>query len=158
MRIAALYAVEKQIRGRPPDERRRVRQADAKPLFEALQGWLEATLPSLPARGELGRAMRYAIARMKRMAVYLDDGRLEIDNNAAERSLRGVALGKKNYLFAGADSGGESGAVIYTLVETAKLNGVDSQAWLAHVIANIADHPMSRIDDFLPWNFRSCVN
>jgi hypothetical protein len=172
MRIAALYAVEKQIRGRPPDERRRVRQADAKPLFEALQGWLEATLPSLPARGELGRAMRYATARMKRMAVYLDDGRPEIESepsanlgwdpdwqaNAAERPVRGIALGKKNYLFASADSGGMSAAILYTLIETAKLNGVDPQAWLAHVIANIADHSMKQIDDFLPWRFRLCAN
>lgn len=158
LRIAALYRIEKAIRGKPPDERRRVRQEQAKPLFQELQDWLEATLPSLPARSSLAKAVRYAIARMKRLAVYLGDGRLEIDNNAAERSVRGVALGKKNYLFAGADSGGTSGAVIHTLVETAKLNGVDSQAWLAHVIANIADHPMRRIDDFLPWNFRSCVN
>ncbi|MBX9741282.1 MAG: IS66 family transposase [Beijerinckiaceae bacterium] len=158
LRIAALYRIEKAIRGKPPDERRRVRQEQAKPSFQELQDWLEATLPSLPARGSLAKAVRYAIARMKRLAVYLGDGRLEIDNNAAERSVRGVCLGKKNYLFAGADSGGESGAVIYTLVETAKLNGVDAEAWLAHVIANIAKHPMSRIDDFLPWNYRPCVN
>lgn len=127
-------------------------------MFEDLQAWLAKTLPTLPARGELGRAMRYAIARLKRLKIYLDDGRLEIDNNAAERSVRGVALGKKNYLFAGADSGGTSGAILYTLIESAKLNGVDVQAWLAHVIANIAEHPMRRIDVFLPWNYRSCVN
>lgn len=158
VRIAALYRIERTIRGKPPDERRRVRQERAKPLFEELQAWLESTLPSLPACGSLAKAIRYAVARMKRLAVYLGDGRLEIDNNAAERSVRGVCLGKKNYLFAGADSGGESGAVIYTLVETAKLNGVEPQAWLRDVIADIADHPMSRIDDFLPWNYAPCVN
>ena len=158
LKIAALYRIEKAIRGRPPDERRRARLNEAKPLFEELQDWLNRTLLALPARGELAKAMRYAIARMKRLAVYLDDGRLEIDNNAAERSVRGISLGKKNYLFAGADSGGESGAVIYTLVETAKLNGIDPEAWLRHVIANIADHPMNRLDDFLPWNFKACVN
>jgi transposase len=158
LRIAGLYEVERRIRGRPPDERRLVRQAEASPLFEDLQAWLEATLPSLPPRGELAKAMRYAIARMRRLKTYLDDGRLEIDNNAAERSVRGIALGKKNYLFAGADSGGESGAVLYTLIETAKLNGIDPEAWLTHVIANIADYPMKRIDDLLPWNFRPCVN
>jgi transposase len=158
LKIAALYRIEKAIRGRPPDERRHARLNEAKPLFEELQDWLDRTLLALPARGELAKAMRYAIARMKRLAVYLDDGRLEIDNNAAERSVRGISLGKKNYLFAGADSGGESGAVIYTLVETAKLNGIDPEAWLRHVIANIADHPMNRLDDFLPWNFKACVN
>lgn len=158
LRIASLYEVEKRIRGKPPDERQCVRQADARPLFENLRTWLETTLPSLPPRGELAKAMRYAIARMRRLKIYLDDGRLEIDNNAAERSVRGIALGKKNYLFAGADSGGESGAVLYTLIETAKLNGIDPEAWLTHVIANIADHPMKRIDELLPWNFKPCVN
>jgi len=153
-RIARLYAVERRIRGEPPDERRSVRQADAKPLFEDLRAWLQAVLPSLPPRGELAKAMRYAIARMKRLEIYLEDGRLEIDNNAAERSVRGIGLGRKNYLFAGADSGGESGAVLYTLVETAKLNSVDPQAWLTQVIATIADHPMKRIDELLPWNFK----
>lgn len=124
VRIAALYRIERTICGKPPDERRRVRQEQAKPLFEELRAFLESTLPSLPARGSLAKAVRYAIARMKRLTVYLGDGRLEIDNNAAERSVRGVCLGKKNYLFAGADSGGVSGAVIYTLVETAKLKGI----------------------------------
>lgn len=158
LRIAALYAIEARIRGRPPDERRRVREAEAAPLFEDLREWLEKTLPSLPNRGELAKAMRYAITRMKRLKVYLKDGRLEIDNNIAERSVRGIAVGKKNYLFAGSDKGGEHGAIIYTLIETAKLNGVDPQAWLAHVIENIADHSINRIDDFLPWNFRPCAS
>jgi transposase len=158
LRIAALYEIETRVRGKLPDERRRLRQAEAAPLFEDLQGWLGRTLPSLPNRGELAKAMRYAITRMKRLKVYLEDGRLEIDNNIAERSVRGIALGKKNYLFAGSDKGGEHGAVIYTLIETAKLNGVDPQAWLAHVIENIAGHSITRIDDFLPWNFRPCAS
>lgn len=157
-RIAALYEIEKRIRGKPPDERACVRQDEAKEKFEALHDWLQTTLPSVPGRGELAKAMRYAITRMKRMKAYLKDGRLELDNNIAERSVRGVAVGKKNYLFAGSDNGGESAAVIYSLVETAKLNGVDPHAWLAHVIANIADHPMKQIDDLLPWNVPVCAS
>jgi len=157
-RIAALYEIEKRIRGKPPDERACVRQDDAKEKFEALHDWLQTTLPSVPGRGDLAKAMRYAIARMKRMKIYLQDGRLEIDNNIAERSVRGVAVGKKNYLFAGSDAGGESAAVIYTLVETAKLNGVEPHAWLTHVIANIADHPMKKINDLMPWKFAPCAS
>jgi len=152
VRIAALYEVEKRARGKPPDERRRLRQADAKPLFEDLFEWLNKTLPSIPGRGELAKAIRYAITRMKRLKIYLKDGRLELDNNIAERSVRGIAVGKKNYLFAGSDSGGERAAVMYTLMETAKLNKIEPQIWLSHVIQNIADHPMKKIDDFLPWN------
>ena len=152
-RIAALYEIEKRIRGKPPDERANVRKAQAKEKFEALQDWLQAALPSVPGRGELAKAMRYAITRMKRMAVYLQDGRLELDNNIAERSVRGIAIGKKNYLFAGSDSGGMSAAVIYSLIETAKLNSVEPHAWLTHVIEIIADYPMKKIDDLMPWNF-----
>jgi len=153
-RIAALYEIEKRARGHPPHKRRRLRQEEAKEKFEALHNWLQATLPGLPGRSELAKAMRYAITRMKRMTVYLDDGRLELDNNIAERSVRGVAVGKKNYLFAGSDAGGDSAAIIYTLVETAKLNGVEPQAWLRHVIENIADHQVKKIDELLPWNWR----
>jgi len=153
-RIAALYEIEKRIRGKPPDERSCIRKEEARGKFEALHDWLQATLPSIPGRGELAKAMRYAVTRMKRMKVYLENGRLELDNNIAERSVRGIAIGKKNYLFAGSDSGGENAAVIYSLVETAKLNGVEPHAWLTHVIGNIADHPMKKIDELLPWNWR----
>lgn len=154
-RIAALYTVEKEIRGSPPDIRRAVRQDRSKQLFEDLQAWLDATLPSLPARGELARAIRYAITRLKKLAVWLDDGRLEIDNNAAERAMRPLALGRKNWLFAGSDSGGIRAASLITLIETAKLNAVDPQAWLTHVLATIADHPIKKIDELLPWNFKT---
>ena len=152
-RIAALYAIEKQIRGRPPDQRKKVRQEKAKPLFEDLQIWLEATLPSLPGRGELAKAVRYALTRLKKLKIYLGDGRLAIDNNAAERALRGPVLGRKNYLFAGSDTGGTRAANLYTLIETAKLNHVDPQAWLTHVLAHIPDHKINRINELLPWNF-----
>jgi len=153
-RIAVLYEIEKRARGRPPGERRQLRQEEAKEKFEALLDWLQARLPAVPGRSELAKAIRYAITRMKRMTAYLDDGRLEIDNNIDERSVRGIAVGKKNYLYAGSDAGGVAAAVIYSLVETAKLNGVEPQSWLTHVIANIADHPMKKIDGLLPWNWR----
>ena len=124
----------------------------ASPLFEDLQSWLAATLPSLPGRSALAQAIRYALGRMKRMTVYLEDGTAGIDNNAAERALRGIAVGRRNWTFAGSDRGGERAAAIYTLTETAKLNGVDPQAWLTDVLTRIADHPVGRIDELLAWN------
>lgn len=153
-KIAALYAIEKEIRGSPPEERLAVRREKAKPLFAELQVWLDRTLPSLPGRSGLAQAVRYAITRLKRLEPYLDAGRLEIDNNAAERSIRPLALGRKNWLFAGSDRGGERAAAIAGLIETAKLNDIDPEAWLAHVLAHIADHPINRIDELLPWNWR----
>lgn len=152
--IAGLYAVEQDVRGRPPDERRRERQARAGPLLDQLRRWLDLTLPKLSRRSDLAVAVRYALARWPALTRYADDGRLELDNNAAERSLRGVALGRKNWLFAGSDQGGHRAASIYSLVETAKLNGVDPQAWLADTIARIADHPARRVAELLPWNYR----
>jgi len=153
-RIAGLYAVEEDVRGRPPDERRRERQARAGALLDQLRCWLDTTLPKLSRRSDLAVAVRYALARWPALVRYADDGRLEIDNNAAERSLRGVALGRKNWLFAGSDQGGHRAASIYSLVETAKLNGVDPQAWLADTIARISDHPARRVAELLPWNYR----
>lgn len=115
---------------------------------------LEATLPKLSRKSDLAIAVRYALSRWQALGRYLDDGRLEIDNNAAERALRVVALGRKNWLFAGSDKGGERAAAIYSLIETAKLNGVDPEAWLRDTINRIADHPNPRIDELLPWNYR----
>ncbi len=152
-RIAGLYGIEKEIRGSPPDTRVAVRWERSKPLFDDLQAWLGATLPSLPGRSSLATAIRYAITRMKRMEPFFQDGRCELDNNTAERSMRCVAVGRKNYLFAGSDRGGERAAAAYTLIETAKLNGVDPQAWLTDVLTRIADHPINKIDEFLPWRF-----
>ncbi|MAW81376.1 MAG: IS66 family transposase [Parvularcula sp.] len=153
-RIADLYAIEKDIRGSPPETRVAVRQAKAKPVFEELQHWLEARLTGLPGRSALAGAIRYAIVRMKRMGPYLECGICELDNNAAERSVKGIALGRKNYMFVGSDNGGTRAAAIYSLIETAKLNGVNPQAWLTEVLAKIADHPINKIDEFLPWNWR----
>jgi len=153
-RIARLYEIERRIRGAPPDHRRAVRQEEAKAPFTELQAWLEAVLPTLPGRGALAVAIRYAITRLKRLHVYLEDGRLSIDNNAAERAIRGLALGRKNWLFAGSDKGGERAAILATLIETAKLNTVDPQGWLADVLTRIAEHPINKIEEFFPWNWR----
>ena len=153
-RIGALYAVETAIRGLPPDQRREVRQARAGPLLADLKTWFEATAAKLSAKSELAQAMRYALIRWDALVRYRDDGRLEIDNNAAERALRAVALGRKNYLFAGSDAGGERAAAIYSLTETAKLNGLDPEAYLRDVLARIADHPINRIEELLPWHWR----
>jgi transposase len=150
-RIAALYGIEKQIRGRPHEERRTVRQERSKPLLASLRSWFEATLPQLSRKSDTTTAIRYALSRWNALLRFCEDGRLEIDNNAAERSLRGVALGRKNYLFAGSDSGGERAAAIYSLIESAKLNGLDPEVYLREVLTRIADHPINRIQELLPW-------
>ncbi|MDE2498568.1 MAG: IS66 family transposase [Alphaproteobacteria bacterium] len=154
-RIGALYGVEDEARGRPPDERRRLRQQRAKPLLDALHAWLAVTKQKLSPKTELAAAIRYALGRWTALCRYADDGRLEIDNNAAERAIRPLALGRKNYLFAGSDKGGERAAAIYSLIETAKLNGRDPEAYLRDVLAHIADHPINRITELLPWNWPS---
>lgn len=151
-RIAALYAIEAQIRGQPPDVRRRERQARAGPLLENLRAWLAGVLAKVSAKSELAKAIGYSLTRWRALTRYCDDGRIEIDNNAAERALRGVALGRGNYLFMGSDAGGERAASIYSLVETAKLNGLDPHAYLREVLTRIAEHPINRIDELLPWN------
>lgn len=153
-RIAALYGIEKQIRRKPPDIKRQVRQTKAWPLFDALQVWLSAQIDKIPAKSALAGAIRYAITRLKRLEVYLSDGRLSIDNNSAERSIRGIALGRKNYMFYGSDRGGDRAAAAYTLLESAKLNGINPQAYLTWVLGAIADHPVNRIDELLPWNYK----
>ena len=153
-RIAELYAVEKAARGLPHDKRTAIRQAEAKPAFDGLEAWLSAQLPDISGKSPLASAIRYALTRMARMRPYLDHGILELDNNTAERAMRAVALGRKNYLFVGSQTGGKSAAIAYTLIETAKLNGVDPQAWLADTLARIPDHKINRIDELLPWNAR----
>ena len=151
-RIRALYLIEKQIRGRPAEERRAARQARARPLFEAMGAWLETSLTQVWTKSETAAAIRYALALWPALSRYLDDGRIELDNSAAERALRAVALGRKNYLFAGSDSGGERAAVFYSLIGSAKLSGLNPEFYLRHVLSRIADHPIARIEELLPWN------
>jgi hypothetical protein len=152
-RIAALYAIEKEIRGHPAEQRREVRETRARPLLDSLKRWLEEKLGKLSRKSDTALALRYALGRWNALVRYVDDGRIEIDNNAAERALRTVALGRKNYLFAGSDAGGERAAAIYSLIGTAKLNGLDPEFYLRNVLSRIADHPINRIEQLLPWNF-----
>lgn len=151
-RIQALYAIEADIRGQPPEFRRQQRQARAGPLLTEMHGWLHAVLAQVSTKSELAKAARYSLGRWQALTRYVQDGRIEIDNSAAERALRGVAVGRNNYLFMGSDEGGERAASLYSLMETAKLNGLDPQGYLREVIGRIADHPVNRVEELLPWN------
>ena len=145
--------VEKVAKGRTPEERVALRQEHAKPVFDNLEAWLHEILPRYSGKSPMAKAIRYALGRMKKARAYLDNGSLAIDNNAAERAMKPVAIGRKNWTFAGSEGGGKAMAVAYTLIETAKMNGVDSQAWLTDVLTRIADHKITRIDELLPWRY-----
>ena len=150
-RIGALYGIESDIRGKPPDERRAVRQARAGPLLHDLRAWLISVTRQLSKKADAAAAVRYTLSRWEALCRYRDDGRAEIDNNGAERALRCIALGRKNHLFAGADTGGDRAAGIYSLIGTAKLNEIDCEAYLRYVLERIADHPINMIHELLPW-------
>lgn len=152
-KIAALYAIEAHIRGWPPDKRQQSREHHAAPLIADLKAWLEATLPKLSGKSDLALAMRYGLSRWVALTRHINNGRIEIDNNAAERSIRGIALGRKNYLFAGSDKGGNRAAAIYSLMETCKLNAIDPEAYLSDILSRIPNHKINRIDELLPWNW-----
>ena len=156
-RIGALYGIEEQIRGKPAELRCSVRQTRSRPLLDELRQWMEKTLRSLSTKSETAGAIRYALSHWRALTRYVDDGKLEIDNNSAERALRAVAIGRKNYLFMGADSGGQRAASLYSLIGTAKLNGLDPAFYLRTVLATIAEHPINRIEELLPWNFAASL-
>ena len=151
-RIGQLFDIERAVMGRPPAQRQQARQSAARPVIDALAAFFDTSLATISGRSELAKAIRYAGSRWTALTRYLDDGTLEISNNAAERAIRPLALGRKNYLFAGSDAGGERAAAAYTLIETAKLNGLDPEAYLRDVLGRIAEHPINRIADLLPWN------
>ena len=152
-RIDRLFEIERGINGKSADERRAVRQELSAPLIADLEAWMRAERPKLPRGNDVAKAMDYMLKRWPAFTRFLDDGRICLSNNAAERGLRGIALGRKSWLFAGSDRGGERAAAMYSLIVTAKLNDIDPQAWLADVLARIAGHPASRLDELLPWNW-----
>jgi transposase len=151
-RIAGLYAIEATIRGSTADARLAVRAQQSAPLFADLRGWMEKTLPRLSGKSDLAGAIRYSLSRWDALSLVLRDGRVCLDNNAAERAMRPIPLGRKNWLFAGSDAGGERAAAVYSLTETAKLNGLDPEHYLRQVLERIADHPVKRVHELLPWN------
>src|SRR5215207_7763146 len=153
-RIAALYKVEGEIRGRSPEQRKAVRQARSRPVTEAFEPWLREKLALVSQKSKLAEAIRYVLSRWAGLGLFLDDGRVELDSNVVERSIRPLALTRKNALFAGSDGGAEHWAVVASLIETCKLVGVEPQTYLTDVITRIvAGHSNSRIDDLLPWAY-----
>ena len=152
-RIGRLYDIEREIDGAAAERRRDVRQARSRPHVDAFRTWCERQLAGIPGKGDLARAMRYALKRWDAFTLFLDDGRVAIDNNVAERAIRPVALGRRNWLFAGSDAGGETLADAMTLIETAKLSGLDPEAWLADVLARINEHLITHLDELLPWHW-----
>ncbi len=154
-RIDELFAIERTINGRPAAERLLMRQQDSRPIVAALEQWMRAERARLSRHVETAKAIDYMLKRWPTFTRFLDDGRICLSNNAAERALRGVALGRRAWLFAGSDRGGERAAAIYTLIATAKLNGINPQAWLADVLHRIADHPAPRLHELLPWHWKA---
>jgi transposase len=159
-RIDALFEIERSINGQSAEQRRVVRQEKSAPLVADLESWMREQRAKLSRGNDLAKAMDYMLKRWPAFTRFLDDGRICLSNNAAERALRGIALGRKAWLFAGSDRGGQRAAAMYSIIVTAKMNDVDPQAWLADVLARIAEHPANRLDELLPWNWRppqACV-
>jgi transposase len=156
-KIDAIFAAERAINGRSADERLAARRRDVAPLVDELLAWMRSERAKLSRHNDVAKAMDYMLKRIEAFTRFLDDGRICLSNNAAERALRGIALGRKAWLFAGSDRGGERAAVMFTLIQTAKLNGVDPQAWLTDVLARINDHAIHRLDELLPWNWAATM-
>jgi len=153
-RIGKLYDIERAIKGLPAETRHAVRQEKSKPKVEAFHAWAEAQLTRIPGKSDLAKAFRYGLIRWPSFTLFLDDGRVAIDNNAAERGMRPIGVGRRNWLFAGSDTGGETLARAMTVIETAKMSGLDPQAYLTDVLSRIHDHKMNRLDELLPWNWQ----
>jgi transposase len=154
--IGRLFAIEAEIKGHSAEERLAIRRQQSAPLLAALKTRFDETLGQVSAKGSLAEAIRYEASRWTAMTNFVTDGRLDICNNAAERAMRPIAIGRHNWTFAGSDAGGERAALMYTLIETAKLNGIDPEAYLRRVIGCIADHPANRIAELLPWEIKLC--
>ena len=152
--IGQFYDIEREIKGMTPGERHAIRQQKTKPKVEAFHAWAEAQLTRIPGKSDLAKAFRYGLSRWPSFTLFLEDGRVAIDNNAAERGMRPIGVGRRNWLFAGSDTGGETLARAMTIVETAKMNGLDPQAYLADILARIHDHKINRLDELLPWNWQ----
>lgn len=152
-RIGQLYDIERDIKGLPADERYAVRQQQTKPKVEAFHAWAEVQLARIPGKSDLAKAFRYGLSRWSSFTLFLDDGRVAIDNNAAERGMRPIGVGRRNWLFAGSDTGGETLARAMTVIETAKMNGLNPQAYLTDILSRIHDHKINRLDELLPWNW-----
>lgn len=151
LRIGALYAIERQIQGQPPHIRAQVRRDQSAPLLAQLRTWLTGMHAGLSVKSPLAAAIQYTLTRWTALTRYVEDGRIELDNNAAERAIRALVLGRRNYLFAGSDAGGETAARLYSLIGTCRLNGIDPHTYLKYVLERIADHPINRIDELVPW-------
>jgi transposase len=156
-RIDELFSIERDINGLSPEGRLNVRRERSRPLIVDLESWMRRERRKLSSKTALAEAMDYSLKRWTALTRFLDDGRICLSNNAAERAVRGIAVGRRNWTFAGSDSGGRRAAVIYSLIETAKLNNIDPRAWLTDVLARIADHPARRIAELLPWNWRAAT-
>ena len=156
-KLDALFVIERAINGLGPAERLAVRREHSTPLMDDLHDWLEAQLAKLSRNHDLAKAINYMLRRWPAFTRFLDDGRACLSNNAAERALRCVPLGRKAWLFCGSDRGGDRAAVPYTLIQSAKLNDIDPQAWLADVLARIADHPAKQLEALLPWNWTPSI-
>jgi transposase len=154
-KIDAIFDIERELNGLSAEERLSVRRSRTMSLVASLEDWVRAERARLSRHAEAAKAMDYMLKRWASFTRFLDDGRICLTNNAAERELRGIALGRKAWLFAGSDRGGERAAIMYTLIQTARLNGVDPQAWLADVLASVNDHNIQDLDELLPWNWNT---
>jgi transposase len=157
-RIDALFEIERAINGQSTDQRKAIRQEQSAPLVADIEAWMREQRAKLSRGNDVAKAMDYMLKRWTAFTRFLDDGRICLSNNAAERALRGIALGRKSWLFAGSDRGGQRAAAMYSLIVTAKMNDVDPQAWLADILARIADHPANRLDELLPWSWRATTD